>query len=257
MKYNFVYDADFLEKNSLYLTEEERDIVLATVIGKHNAIFYGYKPERLVDAIKKLTSNYPFVATSSPFLIGDKLSESNGGILYMNGFDSWGVIDQQYLYGHTLNDQHRCTQFIATTTSNPLESVVPDVLNNFDIIYMCKEDEKLPYARTQLAIKFYKVLEYHNSLHSGRYVTSTELAVDDYWLFRDAYSYLCNLAKNNPAIARKVSMVSRSVSDCKNNCLTTLEDVHIAEEMCGLRGKVDVSVPTEVNESITLDGEWF
>lgn len=247
MKYNFVYDTDFLEKNSLYLTEEEKDIVFATIVGKHNAIFYGHNPERLVDVIKKLTSNYPFVATSTPLWIDNRLRESNGGILCMYDFDSWGMIDQQYMYGHTLNDQQRCTQFVATTTNNPLEVVVPDVLNNFDIIYMCKKDEKHPYARTQLATKLNKVLEYHNSLHSGRYVTSTELTFDDYWLCRDAYSYICGLGKNNPVIARKVSMVSRSVSDCKNNSLTTLEDVHTAEVICGLRSEVDISIHTEVN----------
>ena len=91
MKYNFVYDTDILEKNSLYLTEEEMNIVFATIVGKHNAIFYGYKPERLIDAIKKLTSNYPFVATSGSLLIETRLFESKGGILYMSDFDSWSI----------------------------------------------------------------------------------------------------------------------------------------------------------------------
>lgn len=249
MKYNFVYDADFLKKNSLYLTEEERKIVFATVVGKHNAIFYGYKPERLVEAIKKLTSNYPFVVTTSPLSIEDRLRESKGGILYMSDFDSWGSIDQLYLYSHTLNDQSRCAQFIATTTHNPLETVVPDVINNFDIIYMCKEDEKLPYARTQLATKFGKILEYHNSLHSGRFVTSTELHLDDYWLMSDAYRYLRKLGRNNPVIGRKVSMVSRSVSDCEYNSLTTLGDIHIAEEICGLRSTMNVNA-TALSEEL-------
>lgn len=242
MKYNFVYDADFLKKNSLYLTEEEKNIVFATIVGKHNAIFYGYKPERLVEAIKKLTSNNPFVVTANPLWIDDKLHNSVDGILYMSDFDYWGVIDQQYLYSHTLNDLHRCIQFIATTTHDPFETVVPDIINNFDIIYMCKEDEKLPYERTQIATKFNKVLEYHNSLHSGRYVTSTQLGLEDYWLMRDAYLYLCELGKNNPVIGRKVAMVSRSVSDCKSHSLTTLEDIHTAEGMCGLRTKMDIDI---------------
>lgn len=242
MKYNFVYDTDWLEKNSLYLTKEEKNIVFTTIIGKHNAIFYGYKPERLVDAIKKLTSDHPFVATTSPFSIEDRLRESNGGILYISDFDSWSIIDQQYLYSYTLNDVDRCTQFIATTIHNPLETVVPDVINNFDIIYMCKEDEKLPYTRMQLANKFSGVLGYHNSLHSGRFVTSTELHLEDYWCRTDAYRYLCELGKNNPVVGRKVSMVSRSVSDCNYNSLTTLEDIRVAEKMCGLHSTTNVIV---------------
>lgn len=257
MKYNFVYDTDFLKKNSLYLTEEEMNIVFATIVGKHNAIFYGHNPERLIEAIKKLTSNYPFIATPNPLWIEDKMRKSNGGILYMSDFDAWSVIDQQYMYAFTKNDRERCSQFIATTTHDPLETVVPDIINNFDIIYRCKEDEKLPYARTQIATKFRGVSEYHNSLHSGRYVTSTELELEDYWLKTDAYRYLSELGKNNPVIGRKVSMVSRSVSDCKCHSLTTLEDVRIAEVICGLRDKVDVSVSTEVSESLTLEGEWW
>ena len=245
MKYNFVYDTDFLEKNSLYITEEEMNVVFATIVGKHNAIFYGYKPERLIDAIKKLTSNYPFVEISNLSTIEDDLHKSNGGILYMKDFDSWSLIDQQFLYSHSVNDRERCCQFITTTIHNPLDTVVPDMINNFDIIYMCKEDEKHPYLRTKLATKFGKVLNYHDSLHSGRYVTSTELELESYWLCNDAYLYLCKLGKVNPVIGRKVAMVSRSVSDCENFSLTTLEDVHTAERICGLSGKVDVSVPIE------------
>ena len=241
MEYKFVYDADFLEKNSILLTEEEKYVVFATVVGKHNAIFYGYKPERLIEAIKKLTSNYPFVETGSPFSIEDRLRESNGGILYMRDFDSWGVIDQQFLYSYSVNDRERCCQFIATTTLNPIDTVVPDVTNNFDIIYKCKEDDKHPYPRTQLATMFGSILEYHNSLHSGRYVTSTALEFDNYWLRDDAYSYLCKLGKDNPVIGRKVSMVSRSVSDCYRHSLTRLEDIDMAGEWCGLPKKVKLS----------------
>ena len=234
MKYNFVYDTDFLEKNYILLTEEEKGIVFATVVGKHNAIFYGYKPERLVEAVKKLTSNYPFVETGSPFSLEDRLRESNGGILYMRDFDAWGVIDQQYMYAFTINDRERCGQFIATTTLNPIETVVSGVISNFDIVYKCKEDDKHPYSIIQLATMFSSVLKYHNSLHSGRYVTSTELKLENYWLLNDAYSYLYKLGKDNPVIGRKVAMVSRSVSDCCRHSLTTLEDIDIAKKMCGV-----------------------
>ena len=234
MKYNFVYDTGFLEKIGICLTEEEKNIVFATIVGKHNAIFYGYKPERLVDAINKLTSNYPFVETSNPSTIEEDLHKSNGGILYVKNFDAWGIIDQQFLYGFSINNKERCCQFIATSAFDPFENIVPDMVNNFDIIYKCKENSALPYPSAQLANKLKDVLGYHNSLHSGSFVTSTELELDLFWLMQNAYSYLCKLVKNNPVIGHKVSMVSRSVSDCKFNSLTTLDDVHTAEYMCGL-----------------------
>lgn len=247
MNYKFVYDTDFLEKNCLYLSEEEIEVVFATIVGKHNAIFYGYKPERLIEAIKKLTSYYPFVEISNLSTIEDDLHKSKGGILYMKDFDSWSLIDQQFLYSHSVNDVERCCQFITTTIHNPLDTVVPDMINNFDIIYMCKEGNEQQLFKKYLADKLRFVSEYHNSLHSGRYVTSTELELDNYWLRDDAYSYLCERGKENPVIARKVSMVSRSISDCRRHSLTRLDDIYTAERLCGVHRAVDMSA---------LEGLW-
>jgi hypothetical protein len=233
MKYNFVYDTDFLEKNSLYLSKEEMNIVLATVIGKHNAIFYGYQPERLVIAIKRLTSDYPFVEISNMDSIEKKLSESNDGILYTKDFDSWSIVDQQYLYAFSINDVGRSGQFIVTTINNPFDTVVPDLLNNFDIIYMCKGGEKNRYPKERLALNYRNILNFHQTLISGKHITSTELKLENYWLCNNAYYYLLKLSKDNPIIGRKVFTVSRSVSDCTLHNLTSIDDVHIAEGMCG------------------------
>lgn len=247
MKYNFVYDTDFIEKNILCLSEEECNVVFATVVGKHNAIFYGYKPERLVKAIKKLTTDYPFAETSSPSKIGDDLHNANCGILYIKDFNSWGVIDQQFLYSYTLNDRSRCVQTIATTSLNPFKSVVPDIINNFDIIYMCKEGDKHSFNKTELSIGYAYISTFHNSLHSGRFITSTQLSLANYWLMDNAYEYLCDMEKRNPVIARKVAMVSRSVSDYKHHTLTDREDISIAERLCGLSTSVDLfAIPDEV-----------
>jgi hypothetical protein len=245
MKYNFVYDTDFIEKNLLCLSGEECDVVFATVVGKHNAIFYGYKPERLVKAIKKLTTDYPFVEISNSSKIGDDLHNANSGILCIKDFDSWSIVDQQFLYSHTLNDSSRCTQFIATTIHNPFETVVPDVINNFDIIYMCKEDNKNTYNKTKLSVGYAYISTFHNSLHSGRFITSTQLELENYWLMDNAYENLCELRKGNASIARKVAMVARSVSDCKHHTLTDMDDISIAERLCGLSKRVDLSASSE------------
>ena len=139
MKYNFVYDTDFLAKNVFNLSTEEVDIVLATIIGKHNAIFYGNKPERLVDAVKLLSHSESFVEQKLFSGIDEGLQNAKEGIMYLKDFDVWSIIEQQFLYSHTVNDPMRFTQFIATTAYNPSEVIVPNVLNNFDIIYRCKK----------------------------------------------------------------------------------------------------------------------
>lgn len=233
MKYNFVHDADFLEKNFIYLSVEEKEIVFETVVGKHNAIFYGYKPERLIKAIKKLTGDNPFVEISSLPTDAER-HKAKDGVVYMKDFDSWGIIDQQYLYSFSRNDKERLAQFIATATENPLNTVVPDMINNFDIIYECKKGDQNHYAKWYINTTFREVYEFHRSLHSGKSVTSTELEVANYWLFDDAYSYINKLAKNNPVLARKVAMVSRSVSDCNFESLTDMGDVRIAERLVGV-----------------------
>ena len=245
MKYNFVYDTDFIEKNILCLSAEEVDVVFATVIGKHNAIFCGYKPERLINAVKFLSHSERFVEQKLFSDLGIGLENATEGIMYLKDFDVWTVIEQHYLYGHTLNDSNRCTQFIATTTHNPFESVVPDIINNFDIIYMCKEDDKHSFNKTKLSVGYEYIRVFHNSLHSGRFITSTQLALDNYWLMDNAYGYLCYKWKRVPVIARKVAMVSRSVSDCKHHTLTDMDDISIAERLCGLSKSVDLSTPFE------------
>lgn len=243
MKYNFVYDTDFLEKSSLYLSKEEMDIVFATVIGKHNAIFYGYKPERLVNAIKFLSHSENFVEQKLFSDIETGLKNATEGIMYLKDFDVWKFAEQQFLYSHTLNVSSRCTQFIAITSINPSDVVVPDIISNFDIIYMCKEDYKPPISKERLASKFSEIFEYHNSLHSGHFITSTELELENYWTVTEAYLYLRKLWKSNPIIGRKVSMVSRSVSDCNYNSMTTLEDIHVAEAMCRVQHTPSEELP--------------
>lgn len=236
MKYNFVYDTDFLEKNCIYLSDEERLVVYATVVGEHNAIFYGHEPERLIKAIKVLTSNYPFIESSNILVdeVEEDLRKATAGILYLKDFDSWGIMTQQFFYPYSINDKNRGCQFIATATENPLDTVVPDMINNFDIIYECKNDFKAQRKRWHLNSTFRDIVEYHNSLHSGRYVTSTGLEIDSYWLRNDAFSYLVALTKKNPVTARKVAMVSRSISDCNYDSLTDMGDIQLAEKLVGV-----------------------
>lgn len=81
MKYHFVWDDDFLGNYTFELSEIEKTIVVATIVGGHNAIFSGYHTERLVKAIKLLrNADIPFVSVEKPIddtrsLIGDYSSD--------------------------------------------------------------------------------------------------------------------------------------------------------------------------------------
>lgn len=64
MNYKFIYDEEFRQKYFLELSDEEVMLVRVIVSGGHNAIIYGYKPERVVSAIKQMTS---LSVTNAPY----------------------------------------------------------------------------------------------------------------------------------------------------------------------------------------------
>lgn len=229
MKYNFVYDTDVL-KNLINLSAEEIDVVLATLIGSHNAIFYGHEPERLVDAIKKLESQKFYVCKSSENF-DETIASSNNGIMYLKNLGTWSFLEQKFLYGHTLNDDQRKTQFIATTTEKPRDCVEPDILNNFDIVYKCKPSFVTPHNTDDLVAKLDSSKRFQCGLISGKHCTSTSLAIDEYWMLSNAYTNISKLSKTNPVYARKIAMVARSLSDISNIYKTTTREVEKAKAL--------------------------
>jgi hypothetical protein len=54
MKYKFTHDAEYLKTHIADLSENEMLAVLCTILGGHNAEFYGYQTERIDNAIKLL-----------------------------------------------------------------------------------------------------------------------------------------------------------------------------------------------------------
>lgn len=99
MKYSFVYDKDFEETHFVELSNEEIQAVVVTVVGGHNAIFYGYKPERIVKAIKLLLDvkyeEPPTDVTIKKFCGGGPNLEpgyitlANGGVLLMENLHNY------------------------------------------------------------------------------------------------------------------------------------------------------------------------
>ena len=229
MKYNFVYDTEVLESISNFLSADELKIVLATVIGKHNAIFYGYKPERLIKAIKRLTNKTKFVEQNTSSDIDSGLDNSRGGIMYLKDFDVWKNGEQQFLYGYTVNDPNRTTQFIANTSITPYASVIPDILNNFDIVYKCTRSTQTPMSNEALMQKLEAGILFRRRLRSGGHVTSTELRIERYWMDSDVYSKVERISEDSPVYARKIALVARSLSDVERSTYTEMKQIYEAE----------------------------
>ena len=171
MKYKFVYDEGFLSDNFVELSKIEREIVLATVLGGHNAVFYGYKPSRLTKAIKLLSDKRePFVnvplGTTLTGLIGNGdgfvkgyCPNANGGILCVNKLNQQSATFR-YMLDVVMHNQnvalaHAGTykefpakfQLIATMGNTISWSTYNDVLDSCDVVYECKQStEPIPMS---------------------------------------------------------------------------------------------------------------
>lgn len=229
MKYKFVYDTNVLESLYTFLSEDEVKIVLATVVGKHNAIFYGYKPERLIGAIKLLSHSEKFVEQKLFTDIDISLNNSRGGIMYLKDFDVWKVFEQQFLYGYTVNDSNRSTQFIATISLTPHAGVMLNVLNNFDIVYKCKESQQIPRTKGVLLHRLEECVPFRSRLRSGNFTTSTTLEPASYWMDSGMYSHFLKVQEDNPVYARKIALVARSLTDVELEYYTGTKQFREAE----------------------------
>lgn len=103
MKYKFVYDESFADKNFFQLTSEEAILVAVAVSGGHNVILHGSEPERLVKAIKSLSMETKQTETvdkdvSYESLLGGgstfepgAVTLANNGVLFINDLEgmSW------------------------------------------------------------------------------------------------------------------------------------------------------------------------
>lgn len=103
MKYNFIYDESFLGNKTFDLSQDEIDLVRAIVSGGHNVCIRGYRPERVVNAIKAVinaTKPCPMIEAHSSIALEDfcgggadlkmgSVSLANNGVLIMRDLDNF------------------------------------------------------------------------------------------------------------------------------------------------------------------------
>lgn len=220
MKYKFVYDKAFLQMQSLDLSEEEIRIVLATIVGQHNAIFYGYKPERLVNAIRKLIGYIPFIEVSSPIsctTLAGRCVNAVHGIAYIRQMDSFDKDCLDLLVSNTTN-VGRGAQYIATVSSNPCVTVCDSLRNNFDIVYYCKDTERSDRTTTEIKKKLKRAIEYQHGLDSGTYPAGLyrKDALKSWWFGKALYQRFCEMDREDKVMPFKYLKVTRSLADIDN-----------------------------------------
>lgn len=243
MKYKFVYDSDFIKGQLLDLSVEEFGLCIATVLGNHNAMFFGYKPERLIKAIKKL------VSIKEKYIVADLESTKHDDIgfftsAFSNEVRRGAVIvpeinNRGELFYDTIrlasDNEDRDCQIVVYDTKAPRRDShnFREALENFDIIYECKEQPSAEKTVADLRKRYEDALDYKLSLHSGKFVTGKFMKIDPYWCTLDAYNkYGC--MEGPKYVTRKIMKVARSISDVSHHSLTTMSDIHSAIDLyCG------------------------
>lgn len=217
MNYKFVYDKAFLQMQDLDLSEEEIRIVLATIVGQHNAIFYGYKPERLVNAIKILNGSKPFIEIPSLISYASLISKcvvAVGGVAYIRLMNFFNESCKNLLTSNTTNIG-RGAQYIATVTSDPCVTVCDTLRNNFDIVYYCKDTSRSDRTTTEIKKVLKEAIDYQHTLDSGTFPAGLyrKEVIKSWWVGQDLYDRFLEMDKSDKVMPFKYLKVARSLAD--------------------------------------------
>ena len=168
MKYKFIIDKPVLDGQFVPLSDTEKDIVIATVIGDYSLLLEGFQTKRITKAIKLLRDyNKPFVTvykdSTERELIGTNYGDSvkaglvtdaDGGYLYTEDLSSLGVGVISWLRTVMHNTWIKLCHTGSNTVTLPAnfkliagtERRISDydfkgIIEMCDIRYRCEEDE--------------------------------------------------------------------------------------------------------------------
>lgn len=151
MNYHFVFDKS-LKDLFFELSEEELRVVCATHLGNHNALFYGYKPERLVHALEVLSEQTTEVASGISNILKVKFIPKGMVVIKDLYTETSGC--SELLYKYSVNTERKI-QLVCTSRSTPGIYVYNELLRNIDIVYKCLDSKKdaIPISSVKDMIK--------------------------------------------------------------------------------------------------------
>lgn len=167
MKYKFIFDNSSLGGQFVALSEIERDIVIATIIGDYSLFLEGFQTKRITKAIKLLRDyNRPFVTinkeTTNEELIGrnngggvkiGKVTEADSGYLYTEDLSSltnsaldWvnAVMNNGWIklgYNRRIVTLPATFKLIAESEMRINNLNFDFIIDKCDIRYRCEQDE--------------------------------------------------------------------------------------------------------------------
>ena len=247
MKYNFVFDKDFLGNKTFCLSNMEMFIVLAAVVGGHNVALSGYHTERLVSAIKYLRDkDTPFVSVESNIesdeLIGNLsdsglkqgfVTDADGGMLHFSNLDSQGTGVISWLQTVMGNGWIKlCNSGEVRTLPAKFQLIAENcdgdgTKNYCDIIFRCNEDDQRNlWTLTELQRQVRKTKENHslNGVIGGKNCD-----------IKDTFGLkLTSTAKamvSEQSIEIDTLRLARTIADIYCHSLTFSSDIEIAKNL--------------------------
>jgi len=257
MKYSFVFDKETLGNKLFELSNEEVALIQCIVNGGHNVCLRGYKPERIVNAIKAIMCAEHHIEEPSnditleefcgggPELKKGVVSLANEGLLIMKNVDTFrtSVIEMCYVPLETgninLSRAGRCVtypskfQLIATISEDNLHPSTTDtLLSKCEIDYYAHAEANRVITRVDFlqhsVIKGWNdhvsILHTNVKNHDGNY-ESEDCFTSEAW---NMYKIRMLPNYKNPG---NIARVARTVADMNFHSVIRCSDLEIAEKL--------------------------
>ena len=256
MKYNFVFDQEFLGNSLFELSEEEIHLVRVIVNGGHNVMLRGYKPERIVRAIKAIVSDTVhieeprFDVSLEQFCGGGAdlkkgyVSLADNGILIMNDIKKFraSVIEMTVVpmttglitlsRGGETVQYPSDFQLIATLEGDANYRPVDSVIKYCEIDYNCKKDRcRSLVSLSELKEKIHYDWNSHLASNSFTYKNQKLKSIDKLSFTTEAREMYEGEITSNFNEPFMIAKVARTVADMRGHTNIRCSDLETAKNL--------------------------
>lgn len=255
MKYKFIYDQAFLANRRFELSLEEVQLIQCVLNGGHNVCLRGYRPERIVNAIKTIVGDTQHIEEppcnitiqdfcgGGPELETGVVSRAHEGLLIMNHLELFrtsviGMACVPLTTGTiTLSRDGRTVQYpakfqlIATLPNDRTGNRVPyPILNECEIDYYC--DPRVQRSLVSIETLTDKVVtgwQNHLSMHSSERNHDRDFDSEDFTTV--AWALYENRISDNYSKPLNLAKLARSVADIRFHTTIRCSDLETAESL--------------------------
>lgn len=257
MKYSFIFDQDFLDEKLFFLSQEEIHLIECVITGGHNVCLRGYKPERIVDAIKTVVGNTQTVVEPSldisfqdfvgggPELNPGAVSLANDGILVMKNLNEFRASVAEILvapmengtvilsYGGKSVEYRAKFQLITTLSAKDSLNSSHSAVSKCDIDYVCRyKDDRGVIKASELKNSVETAWECHQSIHNSIEKNQEITGFVSRDFSTQAWEkYVGYILSTYPSCSLRIAKVARTLADMRCHTQIRCYDLETAESL--------------------------